>query len=334
MLLRVTQTGRHGDAVRLPGQRFHVRLPPREARRFRFRRLETLPRPGKTLRRFVGLPESRFLPLGRFIGGGRRGGVMLRRFRLRRESRLRLPVFSFDARGSEDRLQPRLMVRPFLFQVAGLLHHRILQPGVHLRMKELLHDALALLRIRQQETPKFPLREEDDLPELLHSHAEEPGGALLRLLRREEPLAVGDVVERRLRLLEHEAPRAAFPRPHLLGHAGDAVPFLPDGKVEGHFRPHVRPGVVAPKALAAPVAAAGLSVESVAHRIENGGFPRPRGPADEKELLPSELLKINDLPPRVGTECRHDQFQRSHSLSASFRTVSRKARSSSVSARP
>ena len=211
----------------------------------------------------------------------------------------------------------------------------LFQRFVNLRAEEALHDFLPFFRVRQKEPPEFALREKDDLPELAHAHAEEFLHRGVCIFRRDEPLpGLIQLVEFRFRLLFHEPVGFPLALAHLLRTAPHAVGFLPEGEVEGDLREGVRPGVAAPQVRAAPFAAAGVPVKGVAHGVENGGFPRAGGAADEKEPVRAETSEVQHGPAHVGPESRECQSQRSHACSASFRTPSRNSFSSSVRLRP
>ena len=206
----------------------------------------------------------------------------------------------------------------------------VLEIRKSLRLEKLLQDALALFGFRDEELSEIPLRQEDDLTELVRIEPDQfPCRRLDIRAKRRHFLPVDQFRERglhrRLRLS-----RAALLIDELLRRAAGTIRLLADHEIKNDFRLLIRPRIVASHARAAPIARR-LPIERIAHGIEDRGLARPRRPADEEEMTSVQFFEINGHFTRIGAESTHRQSQRFHRSSSFLYTVSQQALASASS---
>ena len=148
----------------------------------------------------------------------------------------------------------RLLLLFLPVQRIGALLQLVLEIRKTLRLEKLLQDALSLFGLRDEELSEIPLRQEDDLTELIRIKPDQfPCRRLDIRAKRRHLLPVDQFRERGL----HRClclSLASLLIDELLRRAAGTIRLIADHEVKNDFRLLIRPCIVASHTRAAPIA--------------------------------------------------------------------------------
>ena len=185
-----------------------------------------------------------------------------------------------------------------------------------LRAEQGLHDFLPFAGIRQQQAPKLPLRQQDDLPELIAPKSENTfhfRRDFLRFFSQHRRFPPGIIkTEQAGALADFHQTGAPLAGSLLPGSAPNPVQGVSHRKIKRHFRGFRFSGIVTAHVLPIAHLAAGFAVKRIAHRIQQRRLAGPGRSMDQKKPVLPEFGKIDHLLGGIGSESMNIQFQRPH----------------------
>src|SRR5690606_16704539 len=185
------------------------------------------------------------------------------------------------------------------------------------RAEERTQQPLPVVVLREQELRETPLREQDDLLELLAVHADDVTDARidLFLLRRDaDPIARVPSEELDARSLEGCSLATLF-RPLVGGRSHDAPCVVADHEIE---RDAARLAILRVVAAETPLALRGArrgAVESEADGVEDARFARARTARDQKDAVGGVAAEVDRLSVAEGPEALEHEVLDLHTRS-------------------
>lgn len=187
-------------------------------------------------------------------------------------------------------------------------------------VEQLLQQRTPFLVARPQEPREVPLRQQDDLEELVHPHAEQALDLERDLVDARQVLAPAVVPrQRRLGVLfrgSHPAPLGA----QKLRLPDDGEAAATQRRVEFDARNHTRCSVIRQQASTLSARAGENAVESEGDGVENGRLSRSGGAVQEEEAVGPEIVEVDvdraaERPERGDRQRMQSHAERTHSCS-------------------
>ena len=230
------------------------------------------------------------------------------------------PLRIFRLRADPARRQADPVFQILLLLPAGAVHflQLPLQVGIDSRVEQLLKQLLSFVGGGVQNLQKVALGDHHRPGKLILSQSQQLVGFRVDLLQALDHLAGVRIGHPRGgALLRH--PGSVFLRPLIFRAAADHPYLVPvmKGQLRVGLRGRVR--IVGPEGFALPplIPGGAFPIQGEADSIEEGGFPRPRVPGNQKQPVLSQGGKIHRGFPGIGSEGAQCQLQRSHASSSS-----------------